>query len=399
MISPIDFLTQPEVRECISENINADPNKLILNPPSAFRDHIKEIASQIQSRQKAKGKLDSWATNFEVVMPPPLSIEQASSEATSQYKLKLLSGEHLLDLTGGMGIDCISLSTSFKTTTYVEKASNLCDLFSHNAKVFNRKVEVVNANAEDYLKSHSFDQKKTIAYLDPARRDQSKNRVFRIEDCSPNLIQLISGLRKNVSKVLVKYSPLLDISSLIKAIDHIKELHVVSVKNDCKELLLLMDFSFKDKPQLKCVNLETAQPPFSFSLEDEQSASAAYGDYVKFIYESNSSIMKAGAFNIVAEVFDVRKLANNTHLYTSDQIIKSFPGRIYQVIDIVNKHSIKKYAADGKINVISRNYPLNPQELKKKWKLKDGGQYFLLAFRDQHNKAQMIIANRLDQRK
>ncbi|WP_424962971.1 THUMP-like domain-containing protein [Ekhidna sp.] len=396
MTSRIDFLTQPEVKEFIRENVNVDPNKLILNPPAAFRANIKEIAGQILSRQKAKGKLDSWASNFDIIMPPPLSIEQASSEATSHYKGKLLTGDHLIDLTGGMGIDCLSLSESFKRTTYLERDSDLCEVFSHNLKALNRKIEVINSNANDYLEAHSFDKNKTMVYMDPARRDPNKNRVFRIEDCSPNLIELMSALSKNASQVLVKYSPLLDISSLTNAIEHIKELHVVSVKNDCKELLLLINFSSTNDPQIKCVNLESNQSVFSFSMQEEHSASPVYGDYRPFVYESNSSIMKAGAFNQVAEVYDVIKLANNTHLYTSDKMIESFPGRIYRIIDTVNKQSIKTYATNGKINVITRNYPLSPQELKKKWKLRDGGKYYLLAFRDRSNKPQMVIATRFD---
>ena len=397
MTSRIDFLTQPEVKEFIRENVNADPNKLILNPPASFRANIKEIASQILSRQKAKGKLESWASNFDIIMPPPLSIEQASSDTTSQYKRNLIGGKHLVDLTGGMGIDCFSLSESFERTSYVERDPDLCEVFRHNSKVHKRKIDLINSTAEDYLKHHSLDTQNVIAYIDPARRDQSKKRVFRIADCSPNLTELMPALSKKTSQVLVKYSPLLAVSSLIKSIDHIKELYVVSVKNDCKELPLLIDFSFKGESQIKCINLETDQQAFSFSMKEEHSASPVYGNYKQFIYEPNSSIMKAGAFNKVAEIFNVSKLANNTHLYTSNEIIESFPGRIYQVIDTVNKKSIKAYAKDGKINVITRNYPLNPQELKKKWKLKDGGRYYLLAFSDQNNKAQMIIANRFDQ--
>ena len=348
------------------------------------------------SRQKAKGKLDSWSSNYDIVMPPPLSIEQASSEATSQYKRNLISGKYLVDLTGGMGIDCFSLSESFEKTSYVEQDPDLCEVFRYNSKVYKRKIDIINSTAEDYLKHHSLETQSIIAYIDPARRDQSKKRVFRVEDCSPNLTELISALSKNASQVLVKYSPLLDISSIIKSISHINELHVVSVKNDCKELLLLIDFSFEGESQIKCINLETGQPAFSFSMKEEHSASPVYGNYKQFIYEPNSSIMKAGAFNKVAEIFNVSKLANNTHLYTSNEIIESFPGRIYQVIDVVNKKSIKANAKDGKINVITRNYPLTPQELKKKWKLKDGGDRFLLAFRDQHGKAHMVIANRFD---
>ena len=340
MTSRIDFLTQPEVKEFIRENVNADPNKLILNPPASFRANIKEIASQILSRQKAKGKLESWASNFDIIMPPPLSIEQASSDTTSQYKRNLIGGKHLVDLTGGMGIDCFSLSESFERTSYVERDPDLCEVFRHNSKVHKRKIDLINSTAEDYLKHHSLDTQNVIAYIDPARRDQSKKRVFRIADCSPNLTELMPALSKKTSQVLVKYSPLLDVSSLIKSIDHIKELYVVSVKNDCKELLLLIDFSFKGESQIKCINLETDQQAFSFSMKEEHSASPVYGNYKQFIYEPNSSIMKAGAFNKVAEIFNVSKLANNTHLYTSNEIIESFPGRIYQVIDTVNKKSL-----------------------------------------------------------
>lgn len=396
MTSRLDFLARPEVRKYIRENIFADTSTLVLNPPSALKEHIKDIAIQIQSRQKAKGKLDDWAENYELVMPLPLSLEQASSSITSKYKQGLISGRHLIDLTGGMGIDCLSLSNSFEHTTYVEESKELCNVFQYNSMILEKPIEVTHAEAGYFLKDHETDPKNTVAYIDPARRDQSRNRVFQIEDCSPNLIDLIPLLKKRVSKLLIKYSPLLDISLIFKKIDNIKEVHVVSVKNDCKELLLLIDFEFVGPPLIRCVNLETHQQDFSFSVDEERSANSSYDSYRRFIYEPNASILKAGAFNKIAEAFSLKKLSENTHLYTSDQEIKTFPGRVYEVKEEAKKGSIKEYGEGGKINVVTRNYPLSAQELKKKWNLKDGGKYFLLAFRDLKGRPQMVISTRTD---
>lgn len=396
MTSRIDFLTQPEVRKYIRENINSDTTKLILNPPPDFKEHIKDIVNQIRSRQKAKGKLDNWAENYELVMPLPLSLEQASSSLTSKYKQGLISRKHLIDLTGGMGIDCLSLSDSFERTTYVEESTELCDVFQHNSAMLEKPIEIINAEAGDFLQDHKTDKKNTVAYIDPARRDQSRNRVFQIEDCSPNLIDLMPLLKKRVSELLIKYSPLLDINLVFKRIDGIKEVHVVSIKNDCKELLFLIDFEFVGTPLIRCVNLETNQPNFSFSVDEEHSANPSYDSYGRFIYEPNASILKAGAFKKIGEAFNLKKISENTHLYTSDQVIKIFPGRIYEVKEVAKKGSIKEYGTGGKINVVTRNYPLSAQELKKKWKLKDGGEYFLLAFRDLNGKPQMVIATRTD---
>ena len=396
MINYLDFLSTENVKSFIRENVNSDVQKMILNPPKEFKNHIKEISNQILSRQKAKGKLNLWANNFDLIMPPALSIEQASSEATCSYKRKLIKGQHLVDLTGGMGIDCIELSKRFNQTTYVEQQPELCAVFAHNSKVMQQEVEIVNETAESFLEKLSAHPKDTIIYLDPARRDNKKNRVFRIEDCSPNLMEILPKVKEKSSSALVKFSPILDLHAIIEALDGIKEIHVVSVKNDCKEILLLIDFKKRSNLKINAVNLETGQPDYTFNFNEESNSSTQHDFLKKYLYESNSSIMKAGAFKKIAKDFNISKLGENTHLYSSDKLVESFPGRAFEVLSTANKNNIHRFAAKGKINVITRNYPLNANEFKKKWKLKDGGDYFLIAYRDKIGKPQMTICLKVD---
>ncbi|MEO9483301.1 MAG: RsmD family RNA methyltransferase [Ekhidna sp.] len=391
----IDFLQREDVKQYIQENITSDINRLVLNPPAVFKEEIKHIAAQILARQKVKGKLDGWATNFDLIMPPPLSIEQASSEVTCGYKKQLITGDHLVDLTGGMGIDFLALSESFEHATYVEKELQLCNVFQHNMTVLDRQLEVVNADASWFLANHKSNPKGTVIYVDPARRNQQKSRVFKMEDCSPNLIDLLPVLKQKANKVLIKYSPLLDIQVILKSLPHVKEVHVVSVKNDCKELLILVDFEFNGIPQIHCINLGSEQPDYTFQIEGEKKSIARFEELGPYLFEPNSSIMKAGAFKKIALDFNLGKLSENTHLYTLDVPINALPGRVFKVVANADKQAIKEFAPEGKINVITRNYPLTANELKKKWKLRDGGGYYLVAFRDMNDKARMVIVGRL----
>ena len=392
----IDFLKEQHVKNFIQDNVLADVNKLILNPPAGFSEHIKDISNQIKSRQKAKNKLKDWSTNFELIMPPPISIEQASSKVTSEYKKTILSGQHLVDLTGGMGIDCVSLSDAFEHTTYVERQAELCEIFKHNMQVLGKTINVVNDTAENYLKTFKTKSDQTIAYLDPARRDDAQKKVFKIENCSPDLKSMMPLLKKTCSEVLIKFSPLLDIKSVLETLSYVETVHVVSVKNECKELLIMIDFAFDGEPGIKCVNLETEHPNYDFAYTEEKEAKVSYSEPKAYIYEPNSSIMKAGAFRKICLDYELDKFGQHTHLYTSNWLSHDFPGRVYKVTEQLNKLNLRKYAPEGKINVVTRNYPLRPDELKRKWKLKDGGDYFVLAFRDHKDKTHQLIATRVD---
>lgn len=395
MLELIDFLSREDVKQIIKEYAQAEPTKLLLNPPAGFKGQIKEIVDQIISRQKAKGKLDQWASNYELIMPPPVSIEQASSDTTCRYKKDLTSGHHLIDLTGGMGIDFLAMSEGFAEATYVERSEELCALFQHNSKVLNRNVKIVNDDSSNFIKNIDSPCDQTTIYLDPARRDSNRDRVVQMQDCSPNVMDLLPQLQSKASRVIIKYAPLLDIQSATRTLSGVKEVHIVSIKNECKELLFWMEWSFKETPLIKCVNLGTDQPSYSFKLTEEQATEANLADIKEYLHEPNSSIMKAGAFKKIANDFSLEKLAQNTHLYTSATQIAGFPGRTFQILANGDKNSIKHYAPEQKINVITRNYPMTVTELKKKWKLKDGGNYFLIGFKNKENKSNLVIAKRV----
>ena len=389
-MNEIDFLKQREVVDFIFENRAVEVTQLILNPPKKYKERIKLITDQIQARQKGKEKLRSWVQNKELIFPPPLSIEQASSEATSQYKTGLMNGPLLVDLTGGAGVDCLALSHFFKHTIYVEQNPWLCQTFAHNSALLGQAIQVKNQNAEDFIQNIPND---SSLFIDPARRDDARSRVFKLEDCSPNVLDLLPRVIDKATHVLVKLSPLLDVSHTLNLLSNVKEVHVVSVKNECKELLFLMERGFAGVPTIHAVNLQSSQAPFVFKVADEDQTIAAYHDHSRFLYEPNASILKSGAFKLIGSKYQLNKLAANTHLYSSEKLEQEFPGKAFEIMVTNAKSHLEKY--QGKINVLTRNYPLNAVELKKKFKLKDGGDDYLIGFRNHMNEAKLVIAKRL----
>ena len=390
----LDFLWQKGVQQFIHENRDVDVSKLLLNPPKEFEDHIKLIADQILARQKAKGKLESWVSNPELIFPPPLSVEQASSQETATYKKSIFSGNQLIDLTGGMGVDTLALSEGFNSTTYVEKDLRLCEVFSHNSAALGKVISVINLEAEQMVSELEGDD--NYVFIDPARRDLSKNKVFKLEDCTPNILTLLPGLEDKAKQVLIKLSPLLDIKSLIAQLKGVKEIHVVAVKNEVKELLVLIDFEFSEEPLVKTINLHSLNQPFNFHYSEEEKTESTIGSLQAYLLEPNAAILKAGAFKKVGKDFEVAKLHPNTHLYTSDLLPENWPGRVFKIIETDAKKNLNNYLDRGKINVITRNYPLDVVSLKKKFKVKDGGDYFLIGFRDHESVPRLIVAKLAD---
>lgn len=388
----LDPVLQKDIKAFILANLDADVSGLLLNPPKEVKSHIRSIAEQILARQKAKNKLPEWATHPDLIFPPPLSVEQASSERTAAYKSELITGDHLVDLTGGMGIDTLAFVKVFNRVTYVEQDKNLANIFAHNSKLLGRDIEVVHDEAAAFLERQKFEN--VTFYLDPARRDTDKNKVFRLEDCSPNLIDLFELIKKSSNQVLVKLSPILDISSIQQSLGGIKEIHVVSVKNECKELLVLIDFSDREEPKVKTINLDATNQHFDFYPSEEKASRATFDVPKRYLYEPNASILKSGAFKVVGEQFRLKKLHQHTHLYTSDQLVTNWPGRVFEVLAPFKNDLLSTYAPNKKINVITRNYVMNAQSLKKKYKLEDGGDYFLIGFKDATDQHKMVIAKK-----
>jgi hypothetical protein len=336
---------------------------------------MQEIVQQIKGRKTAEKKFP-FLTKEGIVFPPNLNLEQASSQSTAEYKSQTLSGKSFLDLTCGFGIDAYFLSKNFDEVTLIEQNSELISIVENNWKTLGSKANFINENLEKFLENSQ--QKFDVIYLDPARRDQQNKKKFLLEDLSPNLLEIQEKLHSITDKIIVKLSPLIDISYLISELKNITEIQIIAVRNEVKELVLIIENNqLTDNQQpttIKCINLESNDPEFSFNFNDEKSAKSEFSESSNFLYIPNNSILKAGAFNIISEKFGLNKLHPNTHFYTSENKIENFPGRVLE-IEKIDAKDLKK---GEKYNIVSKNYPLKPEEIKKKYKLNDGGNHYLI---------------------
>lgn len=380
----MDFtnLLATEVQTFINQNIDSEINKILLKKSPFPEVTIQEIVQQIKGKKVAQRKFP-FLLNVNIIFPPNLNLEQASSQSTAEYKAKDLKGKSFLDLTSGFGIDAYFLSQKFEEVTLVEQNPELIKIVENNWKTLNRKANFINQNLEEFIESlrepqtESF-RKFNVIYLDPARRDQNNKKKFLLEDLSPNLLEIEEKLNSISDKIIVKLSPLIDISYLVSELRHISEIKIIAVRNEVKELVLIIKnqdtrTAIQDV-EITCVNLESDEPEFSFYINEEKSATSEFSESLNFIYIPNNSILKAGAFNIISEKFGLKKLHPNTHFYTSENKVENFPGRVLQVEKIEGKE-LKK---NDQFNIISKNYPLKPEEIKKKYKLKDGGNSYLI---------------------
>ena len=366
-------------QQFIRENLNADVPTLALKKAPVGTD-VSLALRQIAARQLLQKKVPQWAENEDLLFPVHLSIEQCSSEAAAKYKAGLLDGHTFADLTGGLGIDTFYISQHFQQTDYVEMQTELCDLARHNFAILKADVKVLNETAEDYLKRC---EPKDCIFIDPARRDEHGRKTISISDCTPDVAALQDLLRQKAKRVLIKLSPMLDISKALEELCHVKEVHVVAVANECKELDFIMERDYQGEVHFVCVNLMTNQQELCFTMAEERNSTTRLADGVmKYLYEPNPALMKAGCFKLLTACFDVYKLHRNSNLYTSDRLILDFPGRVFEVQDWApyNKKVKSTLLADvKKASVAVRNFPLSVAELRKNLKIADGDENYVFA--------------------
>jgi hypothetical protein len=394
----ISSLLRPEVQAFIHEHENDDEKKLVLRHREILGVPSPVIAEQIIGRRKAKTKLPLYYTTPGIVFPHGLNLEQSSSEETAVLKANILSGmlsqcKTLVDLTGGFGIDSLFLSRAFKRVNYIEPSAALLAVAKHNHEILQAKnIDHRSTTAAEFLTS--FHEKLDCVFIDPSRRTKSNQKVFKLSDCEPNVPALLPTLFQKTDCLLLKTAPLLDIQQGIKELANVEKAWVVSVSNECKELLFFCRNGFVGEPSIVALNLQTDQPELEFKLSEEKEMESRLSEPLTYLYEPNTSILKAGAFKFVGEEFSVLKLHPSTHLYTSSNLVSSFPGRIFQVNQSVKPDAKKLREAfpEGNANVITRNYPLTPDELKKKTKLRDGGERYLIGFTGPKEKYLMAAA-------
>lgn len=360
-----------EIQNYINQNLHSDLHSLLLKKSPFPEVSMQEVVQQIKGKQVAQKKFP-FLLQDGIVFPPQLNLEQSSSEKTAVYKSEILKGKKFIDLTSGFGIDAYYLSKNFEEITLVEQNTELLEIVQNNWKVLGKKANFINQKLEDFLQQNkeNFD----VIYLDPARRDQNKNKVFLLEDLSPNILEIQEELLSISEQVIIKLSPLIDLKYLISVLKNISNIEIIAVKNDVKEIVVFLSKNHSGEIICKCVNLESDEKEFSFEMNAEKNAEAGYSEPEKFIYIPNNTILKAGIFNLISEHFSLKKLHPNTHLYTSEIKIDDFPGRILEM-EVIDSKQIKK---KEQFNLISKNYPLKPEEIKKKYQLKDGGERYLI---------------------
>ncbi len=371
----MDSITQQFIRE----NLNADVPTLALKKAPAGTDFSLALR-QIAARQLLQKKVPQWAENEDLLFPPHLSIEQCSSEAAARYKAGLLGGGTFADLTGGLGIDTYFISQRFQRADYVEQQAELCELARHNFSVLKANVKVWNEKAESFL-SHC--ESLDCVFIDPARRDEHGRKTVSIADCTPDVGTLQDLLLQKAERVMIKLSPMLDISQALKVLRHVKEVHVVAVANECKEMDFVLERDHQGAALFTCVNLLTNQPELRFRIEEEKNCPCRMADGVlQYLYEPHPALMKAGCFKLLTERFDVFKLHKNSHLYTSDRWVSDFPGRIFEVEAWApcNKKVKQLLLSEvGKASIAVRNFPLPVAELRKALKVGEGDETYLFA--------------------
>ena len=334
-----------------------------------------EIAQQLKGLQVSKHKFPTLYAKEYIYFPPSINLEQASSEATATYKASLVKGKFLIDLTAGLGIDTLAFSKSFEKVYHIEQNEILSEIVQHNSSILSPNLETYNGTFQSFFEENPT-QKFDVIYLDPARRNSS-GRKFILEDLEPNILEWIPIFFEKSDKIIIKLSPLLDISSTLQQIKEVSEIHIVALKNEVKDFLLILEKGKETKnPFIKGVNLENNQTDFSFYFEEEQNTDAKYGTVSNYIYEPNVAILKTGAFKLLTQKFDLFKLHQNTHLYSSDEIIENFPGKIYKVEEHIKNP--KKEILKTKANLLVKNFNQPIDIIKKKFKIIDGGETTLI---------------------
>ena len=383
-----------EIQDFINSNLKADITKLILKGSPFETISIQEIAEQIEAKKRCEKKLPTWFSAKNIYYPNKLNIEQTSSEITAKYKASLVSGTTLIDLTAGFGVDSFYFSQKINNVTHCEINKELSGIVSHNLGILNSKnISTYVGDGFEYFKKNN--TKFDWIYADPSRRNEAKGKVFLLEDCLPNIPKNLDFLFKYADNILLKISPILDIKSAINELKFVKEIHVVAVENEVKELLLLLEKNYIQQIDYKTINI-TKKNIQVFDFNFNSVSLANYSEPKKYVYEPNAAILKAGAFQQISTHYKLDKLHQHSHLYTSENLI-DFPGRIFKIIQTTsyNKKELTKLIPSRKANITTRNFPETVAQIRKKINIKDGGNQYLFFTTDLNNKLIVLICEKV----
>ena len=360
----------------IRQHADEDVRQLALRGHKCPDVDLQYALEQIAGRQKARTKLPSWAAIDGIVYPPHLSMEQCSSEVTARYKASIAGkGALFVDLTAGFGVDMALISQGFQKAVHVERQPQLCAISSENFRLLGlNHIEVFCGDGVAYL--HTM-RHADLLFIDPARRDVHGGRTYDISDCTPNVLEILDEMLEKADRVMIKLSPMLDWRKAVADLGKVNEVHIISVDNECKELLLILSKTMKPL-RVFCVNNDECFE----AVEGISSQPRPLPQDMRYLYEPNASVMKAGCFDLIEQRFGVVQLERNSHLFVSDKEILGFPGRQFLIEKrtTMNKRELKAALADvDQSNITVRNFPMSVAELRKRLKLKEGGDVYIFA--------------------
>ncbi len=382
-------LLHKEVQAFIRSNEGTDLQTLVLKGSPFPGIESKELAEQIQSRSKCKAKLPTWFQTEGIYYPKKIHVEQSSSEITASYKAGLVTGSELIDLTGGMGVDSFYFSKKVAQVTHCEVDRELHEIAEHNFKALGAcNVHCHHVEGIQWLQEQS--RSASWLYVDPSRRDTKKGKVFLLEDCQPDVTRHQELLFGSADNLLLKLSPMMDIQAACRQLRFIRQIHVVAVDNEVKELLLLLNKGYEGKIQVHTINF-TKNGVERFEAPQSANVRSSYSDPLKYLYEPNAAILKAGFFNEVSDQLNVYKLHDNSHLYTSNDLIE-FPGRRF-LVQAHGKYDPKRLRREyplAKANITTRNFRESVAAIRKRSGIAEGGDDYLFFTTGPDNRALVI---------
>lgn len=380
-MSDFTAILQEKIQAYIEAHLHDDITRIILSK-SPFKDvDSKMLAQQIDAKRKAKLKLPTWFKSHKIIYPKNINLQQSSSELTANYKAEQIQGDKIADLTGGFGIDTFAFSRSFIQVDHIEKNGELSEIVQQNMSSLGVKnVKCHNTTATEFLKTHKGPF--TYLFIDPSRRDASQKKVFRLEDCEPNLTTELNFYLTRAQQVYIKTSPLLDLDLGIQQLQNVQSITIIAVQNEVKELLWRIGQNPVEDIQIQTVNIKSEHKEiFDLKWSERHCDYSNLGqpEESDFLYEPNASLMKSGAFQYISKHFSLQKIAQNTHLYFSKNQVKNFPGREFKIRQLLpyKPKKVKAILGGQKANLSTRNFPIKVEDVKKKYKIKDGGKTYV----------------------
>lgn len=393
-MNTINLLITEEIQNFIKQNSLVSISKLALQKNPFPQLDYKLLLNQIESRSKSKEKLPTWFNTSKIIYPSKISVEQTSSEITAKYKSEIISGESLIDLSGGFGVDDFYFAKIVNHLIHCEINNELSETVSHNfIQLKTHNIKCISGDSSEILEQ--LNQKYTWIYIDPSRRNDIKGKVFMLKDCLPNVPDLQNFYFKFTNNILIKTAPILDLKAGLLELKNVKNIHIVAVDNEVKELLWEIEKDFNDVIIIKTINFNKEKiEQFDYSFNSNEVP--VYSLPEKYLYEPNSAIMKSGGFAEIGNKFSLKKLQLHSHLYTSNKII-DFPGRVFEIQKIVNysKSEMKEFLENQKANITTRNFPETVENIKKKWKIKDGGNQYCFFTTDINNNKIVLICTKI----